>query len=179
MVGSKKLKAKPSKKSSKRTAKRSSGTVKKGPVAKRVSGGGSGSGYSMDYAIALEIQRKFSGGSPPRAGRGGEDFTSAQELNLRNRTLGKTAAATDRSHKSVSEINAPKRGGMIPARRGSGRPAATGAKKLDRQQLGLRNKTLKDTPPSTTPQNKRLQSVVAPQRGGMVPTGGRSKGKAK
>lgn len=181
MVGSKKLKAK----SSRKPLKRSSGTVKKGPVAKTVkktSRSGPGGGHSMDYAIALEIQKKFSGGAPPSQAWEGEEFTSAQELNLRNRTLSRTAASTDRARKSVSEINAPEGGGMVPAKTGkrrSGRPAPTSTKGLDRQQLSLRNKTLKDTPSDKTPSKKRVQSVVAPQRGGMVPTGGQVKGKAK
>lgn len=179
MVGSKKLKAK----SSKKPAKRSSGAVKKSPVAKNVKkalSSGSG-GYSMDYVIALEIQKTYSGGSPSRSGSGGGigDYTSAQELNLRNRTLSKTAAATDRVRKNISEINAPERGGMVPANRRSGRPAPTSTKNLDKQQLGLRNRTLKNTPPDKTPAKKNVQSVVAPKRGGMVGTGGRTKGKAK
>lgn len=146
-------------------------------MAKKASGSGS-SGYSMDYAIALEIQRKWGGRSASRSSAGSE-FTSAQELSLRNKTLSATAAATDRVRKDISEVNAPRRGGMVPAKKRSSRSAPTSSKAIDKQQLGLRNKTLKDTPSDKTPSKKRVQSVVAPQRGGMVATGGRMKGKAK
>lgn len=166
MVGRKKLRSKPLRKSS----SRSSGAVKKTPAAKNVKSapGSSGRGYSIDYVIALEIQKGF-GGSPAPEGDGGRRPTSAQELELRDRTLRRTAAATDRVRKEVEEINAPEKGGMVPARRRPGRPAASRSRNVDRQQLELRNKTLKDTPSDRTPSEKKVENVVAPQRGGMVP----------
>lgn len=140
--------------------------------------GGIGAGYSMDYMNALEIQRSMDGSS--RRSSSGGRVTSKQEIALRNKTLSKTAAATDRARKNMSGITAPERGGMVPARKKAGKLAPTSKKGLDLQQLGLRNKTLKDTPPAATPAKKKVQSVVAPQRGGMVATGRRgSKSRSK
>lgn len=96
------------------------------------------------------------------------DKFSEEELELRERTLSRTAPEADETHKSFDPVKAPMQGGMIgTSSKEDVRIEPPTGKDIDLEALEHRDKALRNTPSDTDPSKKRIQQITAPEMGGM------------